>query len=323
MAVFRVERNKGYTVMSNHHLRNKELSLKAKGLLSQMLSLPEDWDYTLKGLSLINREKIDAIREAIKELERAGYIVRSRERDEKGRLRGADYVIFEQPQPPTPDLPTLENPTLDNPMQEKPTLEKPTLENPTQLNKDIQRTDLPKKEKIITDEQSTHSIPILSPNPSPCREAAAPPERKGTEAAAQSAVDIYREIIKDNIDYHILKQDMKFDSDRLDEIVDLMLATNVFIPYALLRSYARFCQTSAKEKRCNPQKKITTLSKPYSILTDTSYLPSVSTSAISFAVALTIRMPVSLIPSRSASSCRRCVFFSGGVSKRNWSTDIL
>ena len=133
MAVFRVERNKGYTVMSNHHLRNKELSLKAKGLLSQMLSLPEDWDYTLAGLSFINREKIDAIREAVKELERAGYIVRSRERDEKGRLRGADYVIFEQPQtPPVLDLPTLENPTLDNPTLEKPTQEKPTLENPTQ-----------------------------------------------------------------------------------------------------------------------------------------------------------------------------------------------
>ncbi|EGN49690.1 hypothetical protein HMPREF0991_00024 [Lachnospiraceae bacterium 2_1_58FAA] len=160
MAVFRVERNKGYTVMSNHHLRNKELSLKAKGLLSQMLSLPEDWDYTLKGLSLINREKIDAIREAIKELERAGYIVRSRERDEKGRLRGADYVIFEQPQPPTPDLPTLENPTLDNPTQEKPTLEKPTLENPTQLNKDIQRTDLPKKKNQIQIYQVP--IPFLS-----------------------------------------------------------------------------------------------------------------------------------------------------------------
>ena len=237
MAVFRVERNTGYTVMSNHHLRNKELSLKAKGLLSQMLSLPEDWDYTLAGLSYINREKIDAIREAVRELERAGYIKRSRERDSKGRLRGADYVIYEQPQPsdegaapadrqppisemPTLELPTLENPTLDNPM-----LEKPTLENPTQLNKDIQRTDLPKKEKSITDLSSTHSIPILSPNPSPCREAATPPERKGTEAAAQSAVDIYREIIKDNIDYHILKQDMKFDGDRLDEIVDLMLET--------------------------------------------------------------------------------------------------
>ena len=131
MAVFRVERNTGYTVMSNHHLRNKELSLKAKGLLSQMLSLPEDWDYTLAGLSYINREKIDAIREAVRELERAGYIQRSRERDEKGRLRGTDYIIYEQP--PNLDLPTLENPTLENPTQEK-----PTLENPMQLNKDIQ-----------------------------------------------------------------------------------------------------------------------------------------------------------------------------------------
>ena len=225
MAVFRVERNKGYTVMSNHHLRNKELSLKAKGLLSQMLSLPEDWDYTLKGLSLINREKIDAIREAIKELERAGYIVRSRERDEKGRLRGADYVIFEQPQPPTPDLPTLENPTLDNPMQEKPTLEKPTLENPTQLNKDIQRTDLPKKEKSITDLSSTHSIPIHSLNPLPYGEdeAVQPQERKRTER--NDAYRVYEEVIKDNIAYDILLQDRSLDRDRLNEIVDLMLET--------------------------------------------------------------------------------------------------
>ena len=223
MAVFRVERNKGYTVMSNHHLRNKELSLKAKGLLSQMLSLPEDWDYTLKGLSLINREKIDAIREAIKELERAGYIVRSRERDEKGRLRGADYVIFEQPQPPTPDLPTLENPTLDNPTQEKPTLEKPTLENPTQLNKDIQRTDLPKKEKSNTDLSSTHSIPILSPNPSPLREETAEPERKGTEAA--DAYSVYEEIIKDNIEYDHFVRYGQVDKDRLDEIVSIILET--------------------------------------------------------------------------------------------------
>ena len=151
MAVFRVERNKGYTVMSNHHLRNRDLTLKAKGLLSQMLSLPDNWDYTLVGLSHINREKIDAIREAVRELEKAGYIVRSRERDEKGRLRGADYIIYEQPQPSVSDLPTLENPTLDNPTLEKPMLENPTLENPTQLNKDISRTDLSKKEKSNTD----------------------------------------------------------------------------------------------------------------------------------------------------------------------------
>ena len=239
MAVFRVERNTGYTVMSNHHLRNKELTLKAKGLLSQMLSLPEDWDYTLAGLSHINREKIDAIREAVKELEKAGYIVRSRERDEKGRLRGADYVIYEQPQPkepeaatsseqpPTSDLPTLENPTLDNPTLEKPMLETPTLENPTQLNKDISRTDLSKKEKSNTDISNTHSIPILSPYPSPFTEDAAEPERKGTEAKAQSAVEIYRDIIKDNIEYDILIQDPHMAKDRLDEIVDLILETAV------------------------------------------------------------------------------------------------
>ena len=222
MAVFRVEKNRGYTVMSNHHLRNKALSLKAKGLLSQMLSLPEDWDYTLKGLSLINRESIDAIRTAVWELEKAGYIKREQGRDAKGKMSDMVYTIYEQPEL---DKPVLENPVLENPTSDNPTSENPVSGNPTQLNKDIQRTDLPKKEKSNTDLSSTHSIPILSPNPSPCREAAAPPERKGTEAAAQSAVDIYREIIKDNIDYHILKQDMKFDSDRLDEIVDLMLET--------------------------------------------------------------------------------------------------
>ena len=104
MAVFRVERNSGYTVMSNHHLRNKELTLKAKGLLSQMLSLPEDWDYTLAGLSHINRESIDAIRTAVWELEKAGYILRRQGRDEKGKMTAIEYTIYEQPQP------MLENP---------------------------------------------------------------------------------------------------------------------------------------------------------------------------------------------------------------------
>ena len=155
MAVFRVERNTGYTVMSNHHLRNKELSLKAKGLLSQMLSLPEDWDYTLAGLSYINRESIDAIRTAVWELEKAGYITRRQGRDEKGKMTAIEYTIYEQPQPPELDCPVLENPTADNP-----TTENPTSENPMQLNKDISRTNLQKKEKSNTDLSSTHSIPI-------------------------------------------------------------------------------------------------------------------------------------------------------------------
>ena len=221
MAVFRVERTAGYTVMSNHHLRNKDLSLKAKGLLSQMLSLPEDWDFTLAGLSYINREKIDAIREAIRELEKAGYVVRTRERDNKGRLRGADYVIYEQPQQPASDLPVLDNPMLENP-----TLEKPMLENPTQLNKDISKTDLSKKDKSITDLSNTDSVPILSSKPFPFDgNAAEPTERNGKEAATESAVEIYREIIKDNIDYDVLKQSNRLDGDRIDEIVDIILET--------------------------------------------------------------------------------------------------
>lgn len=216
MAVFRVERNSGYTVMSNHHLRNKELTLKAKGLLSQMLSLPEDWDYALAGLSHINRESIDAIRTAVWELEKAGYILRRQGRDEKGKMTAIEYTIYEQPQP------MLENPIPGKPMLENPTTDNPTSENPTQLNKDRSRTNLSKKEKSITDLSSTDSFPILSPDPSPCRAA---PERKGTEAFKQSAVDIYREIIMENIEYDTLTQDPKMDKERLDEIVDLMLET--------------------------------------------------------------------------------------------------
>ena len=224
MAVFRVERNKGYTVMSNHHLRNKDLTLKAKGLLSQMLSLPEDWDYTLAGLSHINRESIDAIRTAVWELEKAGYITRRQGRDEKGKMAAIEYTIFEQPQtPPELENPILENPTTGNPILENPTTDNPTSENPTQIIKDIQKTDLPKKEKSNTDLSSNHSIPILSPNPSPLREETAEPERKGTEAA--DAYSVYEEIIKDNIEYEHFIKHTDIDRERLDEIVSLILET--------------------------------------------------------------------------------------------------
>lgn len=215
MAVFRVEKNKGYTVMSNHHLRNKALSLKAKGLLSQMLSLPEDWDYTLKGLSLINRESVDAIRTAVWELERAGYIRREQGRDAKGKIADMVYTIYEQP---VLDKPVLENPTSDNP-----TSNNPASGNPTQLNKEIQRTNLPRKDKLNTDGQSTDSIPFPSLPPARNEAAAAPPERKGT--GKDAAVQIYREILLENIEYDYLIQDNSIDREQLDEIVDLMLET--------------------------------------------------------------------------------------------------
>ena len=217
MAVFRVEKNKGYTVMSNHHLRNKELTLKAKGLLSQMLSLPENWDYTLAGLSHINKESIDAIRTAVLELEKTGYIERSQGRDEKGKMTAITYTIYEQPQNPV-----LENPTSDKPVLENPTTDNPTSENPMQLNKDIQKTDLSKKEEINKDGLSTDSIPILSPNPSPLRE---PPlsEKNGKEE--KDAYKIYEELIKDNIEYEHLINAKRLDRDRIDEILDLILET--------------------------------------------------------------------------------------------------
>ena len=221
MAVFRVERNTGYTVMSNHHLRNKELSLKAKGLLSQMLSLPEDWDYTLAGLSYINRESIDAIRTAVWELEKAGYITRRQGRDEKGKMTAIEYTIYEQPQPPELDCPVLEKPTADNPILENPTTDNPTSENPMQLNKDKLITEKQKKEGLNTD-----SIPIHSPNPLPLNEdetVAPPPERTGSRKEA--AYQIYRDLILENIEYDTLIQNPRIDREQLDEIVDILLET--------------------------------------------------------------------------------------------------
>ena len=213
MSVFRVEKTKGYTVMSNHHLRNHALSLKAKGLLSQMLSLPEDWDYTLQGLAQINKESIDAIREAVRDLERAGYIKRSRERDERGCLRGTVYTIYEQPHTePTSEEPAQALPTLDNPTLEKPMLEKPTLENPTQLNTESTK----KRKRQSKDLSITDSIPFPSGFPDA-------PTQKRTEA--KETFESYRELILENIDYDVLVDDPHVDREQLDEIVDLVQET--------------------------------------------------------------------------------------------------
>ena len=208
MPVFRVEKTSSYTVMSNHHLRNPDLTLKAKGLLSLMLSLPENWDYTLKGLSCICRENVDAIRTAVWELEKAGYITRRQGRDEKGKMTAIEYTIYEFPQPPKPKIPVSENPISDNP-----TTEIPVSENPTQLNKDRSTKDL-----LNTDVSSTYSIPSQ-------KDAAAPPERKGNGYTNMDAVRAYEEVIKDNIEYPYLIQDKSVDKGMLDEIVSLMLET--------------------------------------------------------------------------------------------------
>lgn len=117
MPVIRIDKTRDYTVMSNHHFRNRKLSLKAKGVMSLMLSLPDDWDYTVAGLATLSKDGLDSVRSALKELEREGYLKMERERDAKGKLGRASYVLSEIP---FVEKPILENPRLENPILEKP-----------------------------------------------------------------------------------------------------------------------------------------------------------------------------------------------------------
>lgn len=113
--VFRVPKNTNYTVMANHHLNNTALSLKAKGLMSLMLSLPDSWDYTTKGLAMICKDGVDSIRATVQELEQHGYVRRKRIHNKKGHLTVTEYTILEVPGivPPEPAFPVLDNPTLE------------------------------------------------------------------------------------------------------------------------------------------------------------------------------------------------------------------
>ena len=216
MAVFRIEKTRDYTVMSNHHLRDKSLSLKAKGLLSLMLSLPEEWDYTTKGLARICKDGVDSICAGVRELEEHGYVIRQRVRNPNGQLGAIEYTILEQPRPPEPkpEKPERENPVLDNPEQASPVLEEPEQENPAQLN-----TNRSSKEKSKKDLSSTEgSNPVLS----------IPQTPRGSDRAGRDWMrerESYRELILENIEYDILIQNERLDRDRLDELVELMVDT--------------------------------------------------------------------------------------------------
>ncbi len=204
MAVFRIEKTRDYTVMSNHHLRNTELSLKAKGLLSLMLSLPDNWDYTTKGLARICKDGVDSICAAVRELEEHGYVIRERVRGANGQLGSIEYTILEQPAEPSPER---ENPVQVKPILENPVLGKPEQENPAQSNKYKSNTDL-----SITEQ----SNPIRSNPP-------APEGRNGTDG--MEVREIYREIVYGNIEYDILREDNTVNRDQLDEIAELIVDT--------------------------------------------------------------------------------------------------
>ena len=209
MAVFRIDKTRDYTVMSNHHLRNTELSLKAKGLLSLMLSLPENWDYTTKGLAAICKDGIDSISSCIRELEKHGYIIRERMRNEKGQLTTIEYTILEQPKsaPPEREKPIRENPVLDIPAQAE-----PIQENTAQLN-----TNKSNKKELNTDISNTYPIKSYQKEPEPAKEK--------SDRIGYDEVETYRQIIKENIDYDVLSVNLNRDAAMLDEIVDLMTET--------------------------------------------------------------------------------------------------
>ena len=210
MAVFRIEKTRDYTVMSNHHLRNTDLSLKAKGLLSLMLSLPEEWDYTTRGLARICKDGVDSICAGVRELEDHGYVVRERVRNANGQLGAIEYTILEQPRPPEPKQ---EKPERENPVQVKPVLGKPEQENPAQLNIDISSNQISKKELSSTE----ISNPIQSNPPTPAG------ARMGMDG--MGAREAYREVIFENIGYEYLIQDPKMDREQLDEIAELIVDT--------------------------------------------------------------------------------------------------
>ena len=213
MAVFRIEKTRDYTVMSNYHLRDRSLSLKAKGLLSLMLSLPEDWDYTMKGLARICKDGIDSSSGGIRELEAHGYLVRARVRGANGQLGSIEYTILEQPKEPaqTP-APVREKPIRENPVQANPMLDAPIQENHAQLNKE-ESSNYPSR----TDLSNTKiSSPIPSSPP-------APRERIGQDGMRKR--ESYRALILENIEYDVLSQNVQLDKDHLDELVELMVDT--------------------------------------------------------------------------------------------------
>ena len=262
MAVFRVERTHNYTVMSNYHLRDKTISFKAKGLLSLMLSLPEDWDYTLAGLARISLEGKDAIRAAVVELEKAGYIHRSQTTDRAGKFSSNEYIIREYPasHEPPPEGPSSAQPLSENPTTDKPSTVSTQTENPTQINKDPV-----KKNKKITDSVSTESFPfpsalvvassasLASPQAAKLTRCAAPPlptktaslgfrgdpkapapvqaqpsEAKGRKRSrssgmSQGEMDAYRELIRENIRYDDFVREHPYDAGQLGEMVELMV----------------------------------------------------------------------------------------------------
>ena len=193
--------------MSNHHLRDQKLSLKAKGLQSLFLSLPEQWDYSLKGLAKICKEGVDCIGATLQELEAHGYLTRRQIRDGKGKYLDLEYIIHEIPVPPVDNPvdnsePETGEPDQDYPKPENPDTDEPDSGNAAQLNTNKQVFN--KKNTYVSNNHQ--SIRADAPD-------------------TTEAIDIYRQILKDNIAYDHLCFDRKYKADEITELLELMLET--------------------------------------------------------------------------------------------------
>ncbi len=214
MAVYRVERTQGYTVMSNYHLKDTALSLKAKGLLSMFLSFPDDWNYSTRGLASICKEGVEAIGNTIKELEKAGYILRRQLRGANGRITDTEYVIYERPQ--DPELPSPEDTGPETPPDTGapdtalpdtgfPDMVDPDTENRPELN--IKKS---KTKRSITQRSKTHSFPPPAPPKTP----AAPVE--GMKEILEKRAEI-----EEQIEYDLIAD--QCNREQINEFVEIML----------------------------------------------------------------------------------------------------
>lgn len=229
MAIFRVAKTRDYTVMSNYHLRDKNLSLKAKGLLSLILSLPEDWNYTTRGLAAICKEGVDSIGAALRELESAGYLTRHRLRDRSGRISDTEYVVYESPHKETEE----DSPNKASQGTDEPNTASPCTENPYMVSPDTEtpRTDAPDTEKpaqLNTQVSNTYEINTQKSNPDPIMIQKQRAQQADTGMSDMDQMDAreYRRTlaeVKEQIEYDAL--DTPYDHERLDEIVEIMTET--------------------------------------------------------------------------------------------------
>ena len=216
MPVFRVDKSRDFTVVANCVFKDRSLSAKAKGILVEMLSLPESWDYTLKGLTTLFSDGIDSIRQGINELEKHGYIVRERKRDAKGRLGGMEYVIYE-----TPHVVQEEDKTSQSVENFAPESPEPTTENPMQ---DSSAEEMPTAYKEIN-KYNTYPVSITKasssflPEVSEDLEECAPVENSGRKEISDTSR--VREEIKRQIEYDVMVQ--RCQPSQLDELVEIML----------------------------------------------------------------------------------------------------